>query len=53
MVVPVWGRVCWTLARLRWAGLADVPFALVTCAELMFWTKPHAGYYRQILAGAP
>lgn len=38
------------LARVRWAGLDDVPFALVTCAELMFWTKPHAGYYRQILA---
>jgi FMN phosphatase YigB (HAD superfamily) len=37
-------------ARLRWAGLADLPFALVTGAELMFWTKPHAGYYRQILA---
>jgi len=38
------------LARVRWAGLADVPFALVTGAELMFWTKPHAGYFRQILA---
>ena len=37
-------------ARLRWAGLADVPFALVTGAELMSWTKPHTGYYRQILA---
>ncbi len=37
-------------ARVRWAGLADVPFALVTCAENMRWTKPHAGYYRQILA---
>lgn len=37
-------------ARVRWAGLADVPFALVTGAELMFWTKPHAGYFRQILA---
>jgi len=37
-------------ARLRWAGLDDVPFALVTGAELMFWTKPHRGYYRQILA---
>ena len=36
--------------RLRWAGLDDVPFSLVTCAELMFWTKPHVGYYRQILA---
>jgi len=38
------------LARVRWAGLADVPFALVTGAELMFWTKPHAVYFRQILA---
>jgi FMN phosphatase YigB (HAD superfamily) len=36
-------------ARVRWAGLADVPFALVTGAELMHWTKPHPGYYRQIL----
>ena len=35
--------------RARWAGLADVPFALVTCAENMRWTKPHAGYYEQIL----
>lgn len=38
------------LARVRWAGLADVPFALVTSAENMRWTKPHAGYFRQILA---
>jgi len=38
------------LARVRWAGLADVPFSLVTGAELMCWTKPHVGYYRQILA---
>ena len=37
-------------ARARWAGLGDVPFALVTGAELMRWVKPHAGYYRQILA---
>jgi FMN phosphatase YigB (HAD superfamily) len=38
-------------ARMRWAGLSAVPsfFALVTGAELMYWTKPHAGYYRQIL----
>lgn len=36
-------------ARVRWAGLADVPFALVTGAEVMRWTKPHVGYYRQIL----
>jgi FMN phosphatase YigB (HAD superfamily) len=37
-------------ARVRWAGLADVPFSLVTGAELMRWTKPHAGYFAQILA---
>jgi FMN phosphatase YigB (HAD superfamily) len=38
-------------ARVRWAGLAAVPspFALVTGAELMRWTKPHTGYYKQIL----
>jgi len=36
-------------ARVRWAGLADVPFTLVTGAEIMRWTKPHAGYYAQIL----
>jgi len=38
-------------ARVRWAGLSAVPsfFALVTGAELMCWTKPHAAYYRQIL----
>lgn len=37
-------------ARVRWAGLEDVPFALVTAAERMRWTKPHAGYFSQILA---
>ena len=37
-------------ARVRWAGLADVPFALITSAENMCWTKPHLGYYRQVLA---
>lgn len=36
-------------ARIRWAGLADVPFTLVTGAEIMRWTKPHPGYYSQIL----
>jgi len=36
-------------ARARWAGLADVPFTLVTGAEIMRWTKPHAGYFTQIL----
>lgn len=37
-------------ARIRWAGLADVPFSLVTTAEIMHWTKPHPGYFAQILA---
>jgi len=37
-------------ARVRWAGLDDVPFTLVTSAELMRWTKPHAAYFAQILA---
>jgi HAD superfamily hydrolase (TIGR01549 family) len=37
-------------ARIRWAGLADVPFTLVTSAEVMHWTKPHRGYFAQILA---
>ncbi len=37
-------------ARLRWAGLGDVSFALVTGAESMNWTKPHTGYFRQTLA---
>jgi FMN phosphatase YigB (HAD superfamily) len=36
-------------ARARWAGLEDVPFTLVTSAELMRWAKPHAGYFTQIL----
>jgi FMN phosphatase YigB (HAD superfamily) len=36
-------------ARVRWAGLEDVPFTLVTAAELMRWTKPHAGYFSQLL----
>ena len=38
------------LARARWAGLADVPFRLVTGAELMRRSKPHDAYYAQVLA---
>lgn len=37
-------------ARIRWAGLDDVPFSLVTSAEVMRWAKPHAGYFAQVLA---
>ncbi|MDI3316617.1 MAG: HAD family hydrolase [Bacillota bacterium] len=35
--------------RLRWAGLDDLPFSLVTTYEEMHYTKPHLGYYREIL----
>ncbi|MCL6450574.1 MAG: HAD family hydrolase [Acetobacteraceae bacterium] len=31
--------------RLRWAGLADLPFALVTAYEDMHFCKPHPEYY--------
>lgn len=34
--------------RLRWAGLDDLPFALVTTYENMHFCKPQPGYYREI-----
>jgi FMN phosphatase YigB (HAD superfamily) len=36
--------------RLRWAGLADLPFALVTHYENMHFCKPHPEYYAEIVA---
>ncbi len=36
--------------RLRWAGLADLPFALVTTYENMHFAKPHPEYYAEIAA---
>lgn len=36
-------------ARIRWAGLADLPFRLVTAAENMRHAKPQAGYFAEIL----
>jgi hypothetical protein len=36
-------------ARLRWAGLEGIPFALVTCAEIMRGAKPHRHYFTQTL----
>lgn len=34
--------------RLRWAGLDDVPFRLVTTSETMHRSKPTPGYYEEI-----
>ncbi len=34
--------------RLRWAGLDDLPFALVTTYENMHFCKPHREYYSEI-----
>lgn len=34
--------------RLRWAGLDDLPFALVTSYEEMHFCKPHPEYYGEI-----
>ncbi|NPV06525.1 MAG: HAD family hydrolase [Anaerolineae bacterium] len=35
-------------ARLKWAGLADVRFDLITAIENMHWAKPHPAYFREI-----
>lgn len=34
--------------RIRWAGLADVPFSFVTVYENSYFTKPHIQYYQSI-----
>jgi len=34
--------------RLQWAGLADLPYALVTSYENMHYCKPHVEYYAEI-----
>jgi FMN phosphatase YigB (HAD superfamily) len=36
--------------RMRWAGVEDAPFEVVTAAEIMHWCKPHPGYWRELLA---
>jgi len=36
--------------RLHWAGIADLPFKLVTSYEDMHFCKPHPGYYQEVLA---
>jgi FMN phosphatase YigB (HAD superfamily) len=35
--------------RLRWAGLADYPYRLITAYENMHFCKPHREYYEEIL----
>jgi len=40
-----------TYARVRWAGLDPAaPFALVTTADNMHFTKPHPHFYEEVLA---
>jgi HAD superfamily hydrolase (TIGR01509 family) len=34
--------------RLRWAGLADLPFDLITSYEVMHACKPHPEYFREV-----
>ena len=34
--------------RMRWAGISDFPFALVTSFEMMHASKPHPEYYAEI-----
>ncbi|MCL6452014.1 MAG: HAD family hydrolase [Alicyclobacillus sp.] len=36
--------------RMRWAGIADLPFALVTTMEHMHYCKPNPKYYLEISA---
>ena len=36
--------------RLRWAGLDDLPFALVTSADDSHFAKPRPEYYAEVLA---
>lgn len=36
-------------ARMEWAGIADLPFKLVTTLEEMHACKPNPSYYREIL----
>ena len=35
--------------RMEWAGIADLPFKLVTSYEVMHSSKPHARYYVEIV----
>lgn len=45
---PIFPRAA-ILERMRWAGISDIPFALVTAYEDMHACKPHPEYYLEIL----
>ncbi|NLZ76567.1 MAG: HAD family hydrolase [Spirochaetales bacterium] len=45
---PVFPKVG-TLTRMRWAGLFEEDFVCVTTYEEFSYTKPHPGYYRQVV----
>lgn len=38
-----------TMERMRWAGIEDFPFSLVTTYEHMHYCKPQLHYYREIM----
>lgn len=44
---PTFPLAC-TRERMRWAGVDDLPFALVTSIETAHRTKPSARYYREV-----
>ena len=44
---PVFPRSA-ILERMRWAGIADFPYALITSYENMHWAKPNLHYYLEI-----
>lgn len=46
---PIFPRVA-IEERLRWAGVADYPYRLVTVLEEMHFCKPNPAYYEEILA---
>ena len=45
---PIFPRVA-TMARLRWAGLAEDEFELISTYEDFRFSKPNPGYYRQVM----
>ena len=45
---PIFPRVA-TLARLRWAGLSEQDFELISTYEGFRFSKPNPGYYGQVL----
>ncbi|ASS74476.1 hydrolase [Tumebacillus algifaecis] len=51
---PLFPRTA-TLHRMRWAGIDDLPFELVTTYEDSHFCKPNPNYYREIVQkiGAP